>query len=85
MSYVKTIIVTWHPTCEIRIVVLILQTGKLRLGKIKYKGVQSGKHQRWDLITVLYDVKAGIIYETHQVPGIFGALCQARWWIYSEA
>lgn len=32
----------WHPSCEIRIV-LILQTGKLGLGKIKYKGVQSGK------------------------------------------
>lgn len=53
MSYVKTIIVAWHPSSEIRIVVLILQTGKLRLGKMKHKGVQSGKHQRWDLITVL--------------------------------
>lgn len=50
---------------------------------MKYKGVQSGKHQRWDLITVLSDLKAGIIYEMHQVPGISRALCQARW-IYSE-
>lgn len=45
---------------------------------MKYKGAQSGKLQRWDWIPALHALKAGVIYETHQVPVIFRALRQAQ-------